>query len=142
MRTKLISLILVSLSFFNTKDSIAQSIVPEKPVEKLVVIWTSDDPLVAERVAFMYTQNAKKNGWFGEVTLVIWGPSQKLTADNIKIQESLKAMLKDGVVLEACISCSNAYGVTDILKNLGVDVKGMGKPLTGYLKSGAKVITF
>ena len=110
--------------------------------DKLVVLWTSDDPYVAERVAFMYTHAAKTAGWFSEVTLIIWGPSAKLAAENIKVQEKLKAMKEDGVIIEACIVCANEYGVTDTLKNLDFDVKGMGRPLTDYLKSGAKVLTF
>jgi hypothetical protein len=51
-------------------------------------------------------------------------------------------MQNDGVVIEACIACATAYNVVDDLKKLGFDVKGMGKPLTDYLKSGAKVLTF
>ncbi len=120
----------------------AQANVPVETLDKLVIVWTSDDPYVAERVAFMYAHNAKINGWFKDVTLIIWGPSAKLAAENLKIQEELKAMQKDGVVIEACIACANAYGITDELKALGFDVKGMGKPLTDYLKSGAKVLTF
>ncbi|MBE0653178.1 MAG: DsrE family protein [Bacteroidales bacterium] len=108
----------------------------------LVVIWSSDDPYVAEKVTFMYTHAAKSAGWFSEVTLIIWGPSAKLTSENIKIQQKLKAMKEDGVVIEACLSCARSYGVDEALKNLGFDVKGMGKPLTDYLKSDAKVLTF
>jgi len=51
-------------------------------------------------------------------------------------------MIKDGVILEACISCSNMLGVTDELKALGIDVKGMGVPLSNYLKSGYHVLTY
>jgi len=114
----------------------------EENRDKLVVLWTSDDPYVAERVAFMYTHAAKTAGWFSEVTLIIWGPSAKLAAENLKVQEKLKEMQEDGVVIEACVVCANAYGVTDDLKDMGFVVKGMGSPLTGYLKSGAKVLTF
>jgi len=46
------------------------------------------------------------------------------------------------LIIEACVVCANAYGVTEDLKALGFDVKGMGKPLTEYLKSGKKVLTF
>lgn len=109
--------------------------------DKLVVLWTSDDPLLAERMALMYTHAAKTAGWFGEVTLIIWGPSAKLVTENIKIREKLLAMQKDGIVIEACVVCANAYGVTEDLKKLGFDVKGMGKPLTDYLKSDAKVLS-
>jgi len=69
-------------------------------------------------------------------------PSAKLISENTRLQDKIKAMQKDGVTIEACITCSNAYGVTEDLKKLGYDVKGMGKPLTDYLKSGAKVLTF
>ncbi|MFO7922863.1 MAG: DsrE family protein [Bacteroidales bacterium] len=110
--------------------------------DKLVVIWTSDDPYVAERVALMYTHAAKTADWFTEVTLIIWGPSAKLAAENLKVQEKLKAMQEDGVEIEACIVCANEYGVTDELRNMDFIVRGMGSPLTDYLKSGAKVLTF
>jgi Uncharacterized protein conserved in archaea len=120
----------------------AQTSEGEKTEDKLVVVWTSGDPNVAEKVALMYTHNAKKKGWFQNVTLVIWGPSAKLISENVKLQEEVELMKKDGVVVEACIACANAYGVTEELKNLGYDVKGMGLPLTEYLKTGVKVLTF
>lgn len=115
----------------------------EKQQEKLVVVWTSDDPYVADRVALMYTHAAKNNDWFNEVTLIIWGPSAKLTSENLKIQEKLHTMQKDGVEIRACIACANAYGIANDLKKLGFEVDGMGKPLTDYLKDpSTHVITF
>jgi hypothetical protein len=120
----------------------SQTINPDSASDKLVVVWTSGDPYVAERVALMYTHAAKSAGWFKEVTLIVWGPSAKLISENIKLQEEVRAMQKDGVVVEACIACANAYGVTEDLRKLGYDVKSMGKPLTDYLKSGTRVLTF
>jgi len=113
-----------------------------KNTNTLVVIWTSGDPEVAFNVCLMYTHAAKKNNWFEGVILVVWGPSAKLLSENIKLQEKLKAMQNDGVETKACIVCANNYNVTDELKNLGLDVKGMGVPLTEYLKKGYKVLTF
>ena len=123
-------------------EDISPLLIGEKITDKLVVVWTSDDPYVAERVALMYTHAAKTTGWFKDVTLVVWGPSAKLITENIKLREKVKTMQIDGVVIEACIACANAYGVAEDLRKLGYDVKGMGKPLTDYLKSGAKVLTF
>ncbi len=74
--------------------------------------------------------------------LPYWGPSAKMVSENIKIQEKLKAMMDDGVKIQACIACAGAYNVVDELKELGFDVRGMGKPLTDYLKSDAEVLTF
>ncbi len=110
--------------------------------DKLAVLWTSGDIDVAERVCLMYTHAAKKNQWFDEVTLIVWGPSSKLLAENEALQTKLKAMAKDGVILEACIACASSYGVTDELKKMGIDVKGMGTPLTNYMKKGWHVLTF
>jgi hypothetical protein len=110
--------------------------------DQLVIVWTTDNPYTAERMILMYAHAAKTAGWFQDVTLIIWGPSAKMVAENIKIQEKLKSMQDDGVEIRACIVCANMYEVTEDLKALGFDVQGMGKPLTDYLKSGAKVLTF
>ena len=108
----------------------------------LVVLWTSGDPEVAEKVCFMYTHAAKRQGWFDEVTMVIWGPSSKLLSENAALQEKVKAMMEDGIKVEACVACADMYGVAQDLRDMGIDVKGMGVPLTGYLKSDAKLLNF
>ena len=114
----------------------------ESEPSKLLMVWTSGDKEVAEKMVFMYTYNAKKQGWFDEVRFLIWGPSSKLLSEDAELQDYLKKMGNVGVELNACIVCANMYGVTDKLKDLGVDVKGMGMPLTDMLKTGWVTITF
>jgi hypothetical protein len=114
----------------------------ESKKEKLAVLWVSGDRDVAEKSCLMYTHAAKRNGWFDEVVLIVWGSSSRLLAEDEALQKKIKAMMADGVILEACVACSNALGVTDELKELGIDVKGMGVPLTNYLKSGYHVLTY
>ena len=132
------------LSFLVLCFSSAQAldIKDETSEDHLVIVWTSDDPYTAERMVLMYAHAAKTAGWFDEVTLIIWGPSAKMVAENIKIQEKLKDMQNDGVEIRACIVCANIYEVTEELKALDFDVQGMGVPLTDYLKKGAHVLTF
>jgi hypothetical protein len=115
---------------------------PSQEPSRLCVVWSSADPEVATNVCFMYTLNAKKAGWFDEVYLVVWGPSAKLLATDKAIQAEVAAMREVGVVTEACVSCAKRYGVDQALRDLGLDVKGMGKPLSDRLKAGWKVITF
>ena len=110
--------------------------------DQLTVVWSSGDPMVAHKVCFMYTHNAKRREWFDNVTLIIWGPSAELATRDTSIQDAIKAMIADGVVLEACKACSDSYGASEKLEELGVDVKYMGTPLTNYLKGGSKVLTF
>lgn len=110
--------------------------------DSLVVVWTSDDPYVAERMVLMYTHGAENQEWFDEVILVVWGPSAKLIAENEKLRKKVRQMQKDGVILQACVVCADSYEVTENLRSFGFEVKGMGKPLSDYLKSGAHVLTF
>jgi len=109
---------------------------------RLCVVWTSGDPGVAKNVCFMYSHNAKRQGWFGVVHLVVWGPSAKLLAENEELQKEVKAMQKTGVVVEACVVCAKNYGVVDALQKLDIDVKPMGAPLSQRLKGPWKVLTF
>jgi hypothetical protein len=118
----------------------AQGKAPES--SRLAVIWTSSDPDVAHRVCFMYTDNAKKQKWFDEVTLIVWGPSARLLAGDKDLQAKIKGMLEDGVKVQACLACADSYGVTDRLRALGIDVKYMGKPLTDLIKQGWHILTF
>lgn len=108
----------------------------------LVSLWTSGDPEVAEKVCFMYTHHAKKQGWFDHVNLIVWGPSSKLLAENTALQSLVRALAKDGVKLQACKACADLYGVSDDLESLGIEVKYMGLPLSNMLKQGRKVLTF
>ncbi|MFC2076665.1 DsrE family protein [candidate division KSB1 bacterium] len=110
--------------------------------DNLVVVWTSDDRDVAERMVFMYSNAAKNNGWWGRVRLVVWGPSSKLLAEDKGLQDYLKKMQTAGVEVQACIVCADMYGVTDKLRSLDIEVKGMGKPLTDMLKNGWTCLTF
>ena len=109
---------------------------------KLAVVWTSGDSEVAHKVCFMYTHNAKKAKWFDEVVLVIWGPSSRILAGDKKLQAAVKEMMRDGVTVQACVVCADMYGVAGRLREMGIEVKGMGRPLSDMLKSDYKVLTF
>ena len=110
--------------------------------DRLVVVWTSGDIEVAEKMVFMYVYNAKRAKWFDEVTFIIWGPSARLLAENEKLQSDLRKMQEAGIKTEACIACARMYEVDDELAGLGVDVKGMGTVLSDYLKEGYKILSF
>jgi hypothetical protein len=49
-------------------------------------------------------------------------------------------MMTDGVVVEACIVCADSYGVTEP-RAIGIEVKPMGKPLTGLIQDGWSALT-
>jgi hypothetical protein len=114
----------------------------EAQESRLAVVWTSGDPDVAHRVCFMYCHNAKKQKWFDQVTLIVWGPSARLLAGDKDLQAKVKAMMDDGVRGQACVACADSYGVSQRLREMKIEVKGMGPVLTDMLKEGWKVLTF
>ena len=121
--------------FVKASDSCQQA-------NRLAVVWTSGDADVAHKMCLMYTHAAKRNKWFDEVTLVVWGPSSRLLAGDKELQSKIKEMIASGIVVEACVVCADMYGVSDELREMGITVKGMGKPLSDMLKDGWKVLTF
>lgn len=109
---------------------------------KLMVIWSSADKEVAEKMIFLYSTNSKIRAWFQDVTIVIWGPSAKLACEDSHIQDLIKKAIDNGVKVDACKTCSDMYGLSNELIDLGVDVKYAGAPLTEHLKANGKVLTF
>jgi hypothetical protein len=110
--------------------------------DRLLVVWSSADREVALYNVFMYTHNAKKNGWFDTVRLLIWGPSGRLLTVDEEVQGALRAMQEDGVDVIACKACADRLGVTDGLEALGVNVFYVGSTLTEMLKGGWATLTY
>jgi hypothetical protein len=112
-----------------------------EPKDMLVILWTSGDRDAALKMVFMFAKNAKKRGWWADVTLIVWGPSALLLSVDRELQDYLREMQELGVVVEACVTCAEMYGVAETLAGLGIDVKKMGEPLTAYMKEGRHVLT-
>ena len=135
----LIVILMTSNLFSQSEKNLKSNISPN---DTLVVLWTSGDPEVAEKVCFMYTHNALKRDWFKTVILIVWGPSANLLANNSNLESKVKSMISDGIQLKACKACSDSYGVSDKLRDIGIEVIYMGNPLTKYLKSGYSILNF
>lgn len=111
---------------------------------RLAIVWTSGDPDVAHRMTLMYAGAAKRNGWFAEVRLVIWGPSQRLVVADKDVRAYIERLIEGGVVVEACLACADSYGIAEDLRAIpGVEVRYMGRPVSEFLKSEEwEVVTF
>jgi hypothetical protein len=109
--------------------------------EKLVIVWTSGDREVALKMVFMYTLNAKTREWWDDITLVVWGPSAKILTEDEELQGYMKRIMDSGVTVKACKGCSDQYGISEDLKELGINVLYVGKELSDYIKEGRNVLT-
>jgi hypothetical protein len=145
MQKKIISLVAVvvvvtaGLAFW-TGTTFSTEAAEARP-DKLAVLWTSGDPEVAHRMAFMYTKNAKTQKWFDRVRLIVWGPSARLLAGDKDLQAKVHEMMEAGVHVQACVVCARSYGVARRLDEMGIEVKGMGAPLSDMIKSDWHVLS-
>ena len=79
--------------------------------EHLYILWTNSDPVTAEKMVFMYALNSLKQGWWQEVTVVVWGSTATLTAGNPEVQDKIGELLASGVHVSACKACADQLGV-------------------------------
>ena len=107
----------------------------------LHLLWTNADPTTAQLMVMMYATNSIKRGWWDEVTVIIWGATAKLVAEDEFIQDLVAENMRVGVKFSACISCARQLGVVDKLEELGVEVIPWGAPLTEILQNGGHLLT-
>jgi hypothetical protein len=76
------------------------------------------------------------------LTLLVWGPSTKLLAEDVVLQERVKEILGAGVRVIACKKCAENYQLVDQIEAMGIEVFYSGEFLTEWIKSGNPLVTF
>jgi len=113
----------------------------ETMTDKLNILWTTGDPVIAEKMILMYAINGKIHGWWDQVSIIIWGASSQLVAKDPIIQDHIEFALKKGVHISACKACADQLGTTSQLEALGIELKYWGQGLTDLLKSDQKLLS-
>jgi hypothetical protein len=108
---------------------------------KLYILWTNGSPVTFKNMVSMYAYNSLKNNWWEEITLIIWGETAQLTAENKEIQEHITKLMEAGVHVSACKACAEELEAADTLNDLGIEVKYWGEPLTEVIKGKENMIT-
>jgi hypothetical protein len=110
--------------------------------DKLLIVWSSGEKEVALKLILLYGSVMLERKYWDEATIMLWGPSAKLLAQDTELQEKVKIVQKTGVVFNACVVCTDEYGVSESLQEMGIELIHTGELLTQSLKNGTKVITF
>ena len=110
-------------------------------MDKLNILWTTDNKDTVLNMLALYAINSKANNWWHDVNIIIWGASSKLVATDVQVQSEVLEMIFQGITFEACKACSDNLGVTDKLCKLGINVRYMGRSLTDYIKTGENMLT-
>jgi hypothetical protein len=101
---------------------------------KLLIVWTNGDKEVAMKLPLLYGSVILERGYWEEAHLMIWGPSIKLAEQDTQVRERLTQMRESGVTMSACVVCTDDYGATEALAELGVENTHTGEMLTECLK--------
>jgi hypothetical protein len=110
---------------------------------KLLIVWSSGEKEVAKKLVLLYGSVMLERKYWDEATIMVWGPSAKLLAEDDELQKMMTAVQRTGVKFNACVVCTDDYGVSDKLRELGVELIHTGEMLTEALQSDdIKVITF
>lgn len=109
--------------------------------KKLVVLWTSGEKETAMNMVMLYSLNSKLKGWWDEVTLLVWGASTRLLAEEREVQDFLRTLQEAGVKAIACKKCAENLGVVEKLESLGVEVFYTGQYLTEKIQAGEKILS-
>ncbi len=112
----------------------------EKP-NTLLVLWTTAERDTAINMVLMYVYNAKVNGWWQDLTLLIWGSSPRLLCEDGLIKEKVAEIRDTGVRVIACKKCAENLGLVEQIEAMGIGVFYTGEFLTDWIKSGAPMIT-
>lgn len=110
-------------------------------MEKLYILWTNADVLTSDKMVMMYATNSMLNHWWDEVTVVIWGATAKLVAENEQLQMKIGIAQQAGVRFTACKACADQLGVSDTLRRLDIEVTYWGTKLTDVLKGEDTLLT-
>lgn len=108
---------------------------------RLFILWANADILTSDKMVMMYSTNSMLQKWWDEVTVIIWGATAKLAAENEFIQTKIKIAQHAGVHFSACKACADQLGATNTLMDLGIELRYWGEGLTEILKNDEKLIT-
>jgi hypothetical protein len=106
------------------------------------MVLSSADTVVHEELGFPYATNCMKQGWMDQVRVMLWEPTERIAAENKKFQDMIRMLKVTGVEVVACKACSNNFGVSEKLENLGINVQYVGALVTEMLKDGWYQLTF
>ena len=113
------------------------------PPRKLLIVWSSEEKEVATKLILLYGSVMLERNYWDEATIMIWGPSAKLLAHDKELQERVKTVQGSGVNFNACVVCTDDYGVSAKIQELRIELIHTGEMLTQSLQDKAtEVITF
>jgi len=109
---------------------------------ELMIVWTTDNKDTILNMICLYALNAKLEGWFDDITLVIWGASQQISSEDKEIKEKIQEMVDAGIKVVACKKCAENMYIESQLSSCGIEIFYTGELISDWAKSGKPLMTF
>lgn len=103
-------------------------------MKKLLVVWKSNNWKDVDYFITPFTINSKKNEWFSDVEVLIWGASADYIKASIKAKKVIREMIEMGIEVRACKYCADKVFATKKLEKIGVNVMYTGEYLSDKMK--------
>ena len=106
------------------------------------VVATGDKDVILETALF-YPLTVAKEGWMEEVKVILFGPSQKVAAVDEHVQKRMKRLQEEGgIEILACKYCSDKWGISEKMEELGITNVYVSPIIAKWLKEGWASLSF
>jgi hypothetical protein len=105
----------------------------------LVIISTGEEEKAF--TGLMYAAKTTTEGWFDQVQVIFFGPSERLLVQN----EEMAKVAKDLGAVQPPIACkfvSDREGISDKIEDLGLKVDYVGTIIADFIKQGYVPMVF
>jgi len=109
--------------------------------DHLHILWTNGDIETSRLMVLMYARNAMLDNWWKEVTVIVWGSTARLAAENPIIKADIKMAQHVKVKFSACLACARQLGVENELREMNIETKYWGEELTELIKNREMLLT-
>ena len=146
---KRMAFILAILMFPAVLTCQAQSQSPQKALKTVQkenkgvnLLWTAEDRDVFTESIVPYAHKHLDGKSENGLTLIIWGPAVKVLAENDQTQDKLASMIDKGLHVKTSEFLTDQYGVTEQMKQIGVEVGKTDEVLTKTLtEEGSHIVS-
>jgi len=112
-----------------------------EPVRKILIILSTAEREKAV-AGLMYAKNTHDNHWFDDVRVVLFGPFERLLAEDEEIRALGAEIFKIIAHPVACDSFAEETVVSDAIKSLGCEINQVGGIISECIRNGYVPLVF
>ena len=110
--------------------------------EARVMIVISSGEREKAWTGLLYANWAAGSGYMDAAKIFLWGPAAELVTRDRELQAMVKEIINLGKTIYVCKACSDKYGISKELENMGCRVEYVGPVSTEFIRQGYTVFNW